>query len=169
LSGYVEIPISPGVYQVRAAVVQDSLVGGAGYQPGVKLSGGAEELALSDIVLGRTGSGLTWRRWGEDVPLNPLGAYAEGGTAELYYELTGASPGATYTTTIEVRRGERGEKRTGTALRFTETARASDMRVSRSLGLRSLGDGVYRLRVTIEEEGTGRKVTRDQMLRIADD
>lgn len=169
LSGYVEIPIPAGVYEVRAAVVQDSLVGGAGYQAGVELGRGSDGLALSDIVLGRAGSGLGWRRWGELVPLNPLGAYEEGQTAELYYELTGTKPGATYTTTIEVRRGDRGEKRTGTALRFTETARASELRVSRSLGLTSLGDGTYRLRVTIDEEGTGRTVTRDRILRIADD
>lgn len=169
LSGHLELPIPAGRYEVRAAVVQDSLIGGAGYQAGVELGRGSGGLALSDIVLGRAGSGLTWRRNGEEVPLNPLGAFEKGGSAELYYELTGTKPGTTYTTTIEVRRGQRGEKRTGTALRFTETARGSAMRVSRSLGLRNLGDGVYRLRVKIEEEGSGRAVTREQTLRVAED
>lgn len=102
----------------------------------------------------------------ERVSLNPLGAYREGETAELYYEVTGTVPGRTYATTIEIRRGERGDRRAGTALRFDEQARDTELQVSRSLGLEGLREGSYRLRVSVEEAGSGRRVTREQIILV---
>src|SRR2546426_8118605 len=37
-------------------------------------------------VLGRQGSGLAWTPGPDTIPLNPLGRFPEGGSAELYYE-----------------------------------------------------------------------------------
>jgi GWxTD domain-containing protein len=58
--------------------------------------------AASDLVLGREGSGLTWRRSAGDVALNPLMRFPRDGVATLYYELYGLSAGAAVATRVRV-------------------------------------------------------------------
>ncbi|MFI5214470.1 MAG: tetratricopeptide repeat protein, partial [Gemmatimonadales bacterium] len=58
--------------------------------------------AVSDVVMGREGSGLVWRRSGGDVPLNPLMRFPKDGEATLYYELYGLAQGASVATRVRV-------------------------------------------------------------------
>lgn len=164
ISGTVEMPLGSGTYDVRLLLSQPaSGRGGAGGRLGVAIPGDANSLSMSDVVTGLDGS-LVWRGHGIEVPLNPLGAYPHEATAELYYELGGLRPGTRYRTTIEISRGEGDSDRI--AVTFTETADTPVLRSRRSLGLATLPPGRYVLSVTIEEQGTTRRVSRERWLDV---
>src|SRR5438034_650851 len=89
LTGQVALAVPPGAYRYRLLVqepgsdagdlvIRDSIAVGT-------LDGA--RFAASDLVLGRQGSGLAWTTGSDTVPLNPLGRFAEGGSAELDYEV----------------------------------------------------------------------------------
>jgi hypothetical protein len=73
-------------------------------------------LSVSDIVLGREGSGVRWQSGATTVPLHPLNAYPKGGTAEVYYQLAGLKSGARYATRLELFGAEDDCQEAGTAL-----------------------------------------------------
>src|SRR5207302_7666157 len=58
--------------------------------------------AVSDVVLGREGSGLVWRRPEGEVALNPLMRYPRDGAATIYYELYGLPLESHVTTRVRV-------------------------------------------------------------------
>src|SRR5690606_4636137 len=72
LFGLAELPLGGGTWDVRAVFTQPNTeVGGAMGRLSVVLPAG-RALALSDLVFGRTGSGLAWQGPNGVVPLNPL-------------------------------------------------------------------------------------------------
>src|SRR5207249_297867 len=106
LTGQLALAVPPGAYRYRLLVqepgsdagdlvIRDSIA--VGTLDGVRF-------AASDLVLGRQGSGLAWTTGSDTVPLNPLGRFAEGGSAELYYEVYGLPTGAPYHTIVRLER-----------------------------------------------------------------
>jgi GWxTD domain-containing protein len=168
LTGRLALPLSPGHYRYRFLVtspdestgdlvIRDSLA--------VEALDGAR-FAVSDVVVGREGSGLVWNT----VPLNPLQRYPEGSAAELYYEVYGLAAGATYHTVVrlerEGRRGLFGGRRAPVLLEFDAPADGPRTLVRRGIALRDVSPGNYRLTVVISDPASGVSVTRAQRFQV---
>ncbi|MEK6768448.1 MAG: hypothetical protein AABY85_05585 [Gemmatimonadota bacterium] len=130
--------------------------------------------AASDLVIGREGSGLVWRRPEGEVPLNPLQRFPRDGTASLYYELYGLPQGASVGTRVIVAsRGGRSVFRRifggggGANLAYTTVTDAPQRsRVQQRLDLRGFPPGRYTLTLELEDPASGRRVVRRQPLEI---
>ena len=165
LFGLEELPLPPGLWNVRLVVTEKGLgAGGAIGRNGV-LVPASDSLALSDLVLGRDGAGLTWQSATGPVRLNPLDAFPPKGSAELYYELHGATPDSTYQTDIEVK-GVYGDAKGTVHLTFKETAHDQLVRSRRSIGLDKLEEGQYQVTVTVTEQGTGKTAVQSRYLNV---
>jgi GWxTD domain-containing protein len=131
-------------------------------------------LAASDLVLGRTGSGLVWRRPDGDVPLNPLMRFPRDGSLELYYELYGMPASAGVATRVAViPAGGRPllsrifGRRGGARLEYTTQMDAPGFsRVRQRIDLGGLAPGRYVLEVELRDPGSGARVVRRQTFDI---
>ncbi|MEO5826110.1 MAG: hypothetical protein ABIR59_09510 [Gemmatimonadales bacterium] len=163
LTGWFEIPLGPGDWQLAVKAQQeDSLAGAYGMRRGLVLDRGGV-LSLSDVVTGLAGSPERWTPDGTPFPLNALGTWREGSTVELYFEVRGLGAGDRYTTTVEVFPADRRQKEQ-IRVRFPEVATGALTPVRRSLALGSLKRGDYRLVVTIESGG--RRAVREQRILV---
>jgi len=134
----------------------------------------AEGFSASDLVLGREGSGLAWRRPEGAVPLNPLLTFPQGAAATLFYEVYGLPQGAEIETRVRVvRRGGRSIFRRlfgrggGADLAYTSVTDAPNRsRVHQQLDLTGLGRGRYTLEVQLTDPGSGRRLTRSSSFEI---
>ncbi len=135
-------------------------------------------VAVSDLVLGRVGSGIAWLPPGDTVPLNPLGDYAQGGSIELYYEVAGLVAGTAYRTEITLEpaggpslfgrvRGLFGGRRAPVRLSFDAVATGPVTRVRRSLGLGDLKRGPYVLTVAVTDPAGTTQVRRRRVEVVA--
>ena len=122
--------------------------------------------ALSDLVLGRAGSGIVWLPPGDTIPLNPLGQYPQGASIEVYYEVHGLTPGREYRTEITMEpaggpslfgriRGLFGGRRAPISLAFDAPAAGPVTRVRRSVALGDLGRGAYVLTIRVIDPDGG--------------
>jgi hypothetical protein len=178
LSGFVDVPLAPGVHQLR--IVLGTLGGEAGDVIDV---GGLEvpdfadsALVLSDLVLGDRAAGLQWVVGDDTVALSPRGAYSEGAAAELYYELHGLPTGTRYRARIEVRGREGGSifARIGrlfgggppVAFAFEGVTTDRPMRTQQTVDLAPLAPGDYVLTLTVEDPGREMRRTRAVPLRV---
>ena len=168
LSGLLELAVPAGAYQVRALVSQPGQEAGTGVgRDSVRIPADPRDMILSDLILGRTESGLAWSYGGEKIPLNPLNAVPKGNGVELFYEVGGLVAGQKYTVTSTVRKAEdKPTARPQLQVGFDFTASASYERVSRGLGLANLKPGAYVLSVAVAEQGSGRQVRRERALNV---
>ena len=123
LTGVVELPASSGPHNASFVITQADgrgAVASIGTVVVPKVSG----FVLSDLVLGREGSGAKWNSGETAVPLNPLNAYVERESAELYYQLSGRTPGATYTTRLDFLKAGEEDKPPKLSVAFREDARS---------------------------------------------
>ncbi len=179
LTGRMTIPVPPGLYRYRLLVTtgdrdagqmlgRDSLA----VEP---LDG--RHFAVSDVVVGRTGSGLLWALPDDTVLLNPLGRFPEGTVAELYYEVYGLERGAAYHTEVRMQklggtsllgaiRGLFGGRRPPVLLAFDAVADGPATRVHRSVDLRGVGRGEYVLTLRLTDPATGRVVVRTRRFQV---
>ncbi len=164
LSGVEEIAVPPGEYKVQVVLAQ--ALGGAGAAlrlDSVEVPPAAGTLALSDIIVGRRGSGLSWRHRNRAVPLNPLNAFTSAASAELYYEVSGLAAGEEYRAEIELRR-DKGGKRAVT-LAFTERATGAVTPVVQSVDLSTVRPGRYAVVVKVTS-ASGAEATRSATLYV---
>jgi hypothetical protein len=168
LAGYLEMPLPAGVYQVRALITQPDIdAAAAGARDGINLVDAPEELTVSDLVLGREGSSLTWRFAGEPFPLNPLNAFNRGIDAQLIYEIAGLKSGSTYETIVAVRRpGDKPNSKPAIEVTTAFEAGAGYHRVRQGVGLSQLKPGPYWLEVALREANGAQTVVRRQALNI---
>ena len=179
LTGRLAIPVPAGRYQYRLLV--RSVDGGAGellVEPLTVERLAPQRFAVSDLVVGREGSGLVWfSPAGDTVRLNPLQRFPEGSAVNLYYEIYGLAPGTPYHTVVRLEReGGRsvfgsigrlfGGGRSPVLLEFDAPATGSVTRVQRGLELRDVSKGTYRLAVIISDPATGTSVTRIQRFQV---
>lgn len=166
LSGYLELPLPAGRYDVRAAVIAPGgEAGGMRLWEDVRVGAPGPGPVLSDIVLERETDGLRWANRGDPVMLNPLDAYQAGMSAPIYYELSGLVAGRAYRTTLSLRELDEDDD-DAIKLLFTETADGGEAHVRRTIALEGLKRGQYRLVVSVEDAITGEKDSRERLLNV---
>ena len=173
------LPVPAGRYRYRLLVMTpDGSAGDLVRQDTLDvrpLTGDA--FAVSDVVLGRDGSGLVWVTSGDTVRLNPLSRFPEGSAAELYYEVYGLPRGAAYHTVVRLEREGRrsllgaigslfGGGRAPVLLEFDAAAEGPVTRVHRGVALRDVGKGTYRLTVVITDPASGVSATRTRRFQV---
>ncbi len=108
LSAYLVVPAPVGTWSVSVVVGDTMHAAGTGRRfravPIVTFDG--KSLELSDPILGREGSGLSWRHGTESIPLNPTNAWRTDEPVILSYELDGMTPGHDYQTRYELWKAE---------------------------------------------------------------
>lgn len=166
LTGTMELPLGAGRWTVRVLVAQPGRPVGSAFELPTPARFAASGLFLSDIVPGRAGSGLAWAGPNGAVPLNPLGVFPSGGSAELYSEAGGQRPGATYHTTIELRRRGDTDARHRVHVEFTYVAAAPWQPMRRTIGLDGVEAGRYTLRLVLRDAATGRQAAREMPLDV---
>lgn len=165
LTGVLALPMPPGTHDVRVLFTQpNGDAAAAAGRDGMTL-GQPGALSISDIIAGSSGSGLGWPHSGTLIPLNALNRYPRKGAIELYYDLAGLVPGRRYRTSIDLSR-RRGAARDSTRVTFEDRPAATAEPVQRSLDLRSLSGGRYRLVVTVEDVASGAKVSRERDVNV---
>jgi tetratricopeptide (TPR) repeat protein len=172
------LPLPPGTWHAHLVIRERGLeFGNVVRAQRVDAYEMARGFGVSDVVIGREGSGLVWRRpagAGGDVPLNPLARFPENSAALLYYEIYGLPEGAAVDTRV-VLRPEGGRSifrrlfggRSGGDLSYTTvTQTAARAAVRQRLELLGLRAGRYTLELTLTEPGSGRRVTRRDSFEI---
>jgi GWxTD domain-containing protein len=179
LTGRLALPVNAGPLKYRVLVAladgsagevvsRDSLVADT-------LDG--RHFAASDLVVGVRGSGLTWPRGADTIALNPLGNVTEDGALEVYYQLFGLAPGASYHTEIEVARAGGGSifgaigrlfggRRAPVRLAFDATAEGPLTEVQRTVSLQGVAKGTYTLTVRLTESTRGTLLIRTRRFTI---
>lgn len=176
LSGQLVVAVPPGAYRFHFVAEELNADAGAlvpARPAGVPARGAA--FAASDLVLGRAGSGLVWRRPEGDVPLDPLLRYPREGTLELYYEVYGLPERAAVATHVAVTPRSRGSligrlfgRRSGVRLDYsTQTDAPGFSRVRQQITLAGLSPGRYDLEVTLRDPASGQQVARRQSFEIS--
>jgi GWxTD domain-containing protein len=180
LTGRLALPVPPGRFRYRLLVMTpDGLAGDLLRQDSLEVSAlrGGGAFAVSDVVVGREGSGLVWVQANDTVRLNPLSRFPEGSAAELYYEIYGLARGAIYHTVVRLEReGHRslfgairglfGGGRAPVLLEFDAAADGPVTRVHRGVALRDVAKGGYRLTVVISDPASGVSVTRTRRFQV---
>ena len=168
LDGLLEMPMPAGRLDVRGLFTQpDSKAAAAAGRDAMTL-GDPSSLAISDLISGREGAGLVWAHGGDPIPLNPLDVYSPSSTMELYYDISGMVPGRRYRTSIELSNPFGLAAGDQVRVSFEDKASAPTQRVRRSLDLKTLKGGQYRLVLTVEDVEGGRKVSRERTVNVAD-
>jgi GWxTD domain-containing protein len=180
LTGQLVVPIAPGVFAYRLLTEQTDGAAGTlvtGDSVNVDTLGG-RRIAVSDLVVGRIGSGLVWSAGSDTVFLNPLDRFPEGGTAELYYEVYGLRAGSVYHTAIRLeRRGGRSalgaisnlfgrRKRLPVLLEFDAPSDGPVTHAHRQIALGDVPRGAYQLTLRISDPATGITVNRSAQFTI---
>ena len=179
LVGRLALPVPPGTYRYRLLVATpDGTAGDLVRSDSLAVSPlGGGRFAVSDVVVGREGSGLVWAPAGDTVRLNPLNRFPEGSAAELYYEIYGLTRGASYHTVVRLEReGGRslfgaigrlfGGGRAPVLLEFDAAADGPATRVHRAVELRDVTKGTYRLTVVITDPASGAGLTRARRFQV---
>lgn len=151
LTGVVELPVAPGEY-VASVVLSQEDRGAIARMQAVAVPSAEGKLRISDVVLGREGSGARWQSGTQSVPLNPLNSYPKGGEAELYYQVAGLTAGSSFKTRVELFDADAPpEGKPRLVISFDASSATTRSEVTRTLGLSSLLPGRYRLRVTLAQ------------------
>ena len=166
LNGLLEMPMPPGRHDVRVLFTQPGSKAAAAAGRDAMTLGDPASLAISDLIPGREGAGLVWTHGGDPIPLNPLDVYAPSSTMELYYDLSGMVPGRRYRTSIELSNPFGLAAGDQVRVSFEDKASAPTERVRRSLDLKTLKGGQYRLVLTVEDVEGGRKVSRERTVNV---
>ncbi|HET7025066.1 MAG TPA: GWxTD domain-containing protein, partial [Gemmatimonadales bacterium] len=153
LIGFALLDVPPAEYRVKVMISDTTDSTGAVWAiagiPAPALDG--PTLTLSDPILGREGSGLSWVRPDGTIPLNPLNDYSKGSSAVLSYEVGGLAPGASYTTRIAVRKFGADSAHNAISISFPSVAANSRELISKELGLGNLDRGRYLLILTVSD------------------
>jgi hypothetical protein len=151
ITGTVTLPLAAGIVRATVVMTQADGRGAMARSDHVvtpDLSGG---FAISDLVIGRDGSGVHWRSGTTDVALNPIDQFRMNEPAKIYFQLFGLDVQRQYQVRFEVYR-DGVAAAAPPALAITETLVATHrmMEVSRSLDVGNLPAGRYRVQVKVQ-------------------
>ncbi len=160
ITGMIEMPVPAGTFSTSVLVSQADGRGAVAAFRAVVTPEAGSVLQVSDMVLGREGSSVRWNSGSNMVPLNPLNAYPKGGTAEVYYQLSGLTVGTSYETQFQFYKAGETDKPPRLKLTFKETPQQARGEVMRSLGLSNLDPGQYQVRLVVTGGGhTGTSIS----------
>ncbi len=146
------LPVAPANYHLRVVIqTVDGARGTVGGDDSVEVNSVRRGVALSDIVLGRDGSGLSWWSGTDRLKLNPSGKVSRDEPLHLYYQLGGLPLGRPYQTTLEVFHATSPQEKALIALSYDEVADSPVMEIQRVLDLNRLERGVHTIRLTIRD------------------
>jgi hypothetical protein len=165
ITGMLEMKVPSGSYATSVLVSQDDGRGAVAAVMTVTTPKPEPVLQVTDLVLGQAKSPVHWNSGSSSVPLNPLNAFPKGGTAEVYYQLSGLTVGATYDSRFEFYKAGETGKPARLKLAFKEQAPAARGEMARSLGLANLDAGQYQVRFVIS--GGGHEASSVSWLTIA--
>jgi tetratricopeptide (TPR) repeat protein len=175
LTEQLALPVATGSYRFHFVAEELSTDAGALVpERTVTVPAAGGPFSASDLILGRVGSGLVWRRPEGEVPLNPLMRYPRDGALELYYELYGLPERAAVVTHVAVAPRSRGSlfsrlfgRRSGVRLEYTTQTDAPGLsRVRQRIELAGLSPGRYDLAVSLRDPAAGTQVVRSQSFEI---
>ena len=163
--GRAELVLPPGKWGYRALLQQGDSAGVILPRDSVDVAathGG--DLELSDLGLGVKDRSVRWITDAADtVLLAPSRLFRKGSDLELYYEVAGATAGASYRHEITVLKAEAGRsarRRPLVALSFEEAAAESRVRSHRTVKLDKLKEGGYVVEVKVSSKDGGPEVRR---------
>ncbi|HRP07579.1 MAG TPA: hypothetical protein PLL69_03735, partial [Gemmatimonadales bacterium] len=160
LTGVMEMPVPPGVYTASLMTSQDE-TGSVSSISSVAVPAPARR-AISDLVLGRERSGANWNSGTQMVPANPLGAWRRDEDVEVYFQLLGVPAGEQFSMRFEFWSVDRERRDAEVTVKFDESSSGLRHEVRRSLRLRDLDPGRWRLRVVVNP-GPGELVTEGRV------
>jgi hypothetical protein len=179
LTGRLTLAVPPGRLRYRFLVTTpDGAAGDLVRQDSIDIPAlGGATFTASDLVVGRQGSGLVWLAPRDTVMLNPLGHFPENSAAELYYEVHGLARGAPYHTVVELERdggrsifgairGLFGGRRAPVLLEFDAIADGPVTHVHRSVDLREIPRGSYRLSLKVTDPATNQTLIRSRRFQV---
>ena len=179
LTGLMTVPIPAGELRYRLLVTTpDGEAGDVVRRDSLDAPGlDGRSTALSDLVLGRAGSGIVWLPPGDTIPLNPLGRYPQGASIEMYYEVHGLAPGREYHTEITMEpaggpslfgrlRGLFGGRRAPISIAFDAPAAGPVTRVRRTVDLGDLARGAYVLTIRVTDPAGGGTLVRRRRIEV---
>jgi len=180
LHGVLTLPIPPGQYQLKVVLsdpgrnvgrmaVDDSLV-----VPDFS----ADSVTVSDLVLGRVGSGARWISGPDTVSVTARRRFPAEAPIEVYYEVHGLPPGESYQSRLEVRKqgggsvfGWLGRLFGGggppIALSFDGVATGPTTRVLQTVDVTNLTPGRYSLRILVRAGEATEWIERELTLDVA--
>jgi GWxTD domain-containing protein len=121
-------------------------------------------LALSDLVLSKSGRGARWvPEAGDTAYFNPRRVWLRSDTLALYHEIYGLAPGALYAAKLVVRKG----RRAALTLKWEGNATGEVTRVNRTLSFATVRPGDYELEVEVRD-GADRRAVTSRRIRITD-
>lgn len=153
LTGVIEMKVPAGNYATSLLVSQADGRGAVASARTVATPSPDRILQVSDLVLGQERTTVHWNSGSSIVPLNPLNAFPKGGTAEVYYQLSGLTVGASYDSRFEFFKAGETSKSPRLKLAFKELAPETHGEMKRSLGLANLEPGQYQVRFVISGGG----------------
>jgi len=178
MTGFLAIPIPKGNHRLRLALDQGRDRAGELLEDTVQVPDPlAEQLAMSDLLVGHARSGLAWVSANDTVPVSPTARFSASRPLEVYYEIHGLESGAPYRSRLEVRKEGGGSifgffKRLfggggpPVALTVDGVASGPVTRILQTVDISRLGPGRYRLRVSIQDtQGDGR-IERETALEV---
>jgi GWxTD domain-containing protein len=179
LAGFLTAPVPEGDYALRVAIGQPWRGAGEVHTGDsvVVPDFGADSLVMSDLVVGRAGSGLTWATGELQVSLNPLPGYPVAANLQVYYEVHGLERGATYRTRLEVRKEGGGSIFSWIgrlfggggppiALTFEGVAESRYTPVFQTVDISDLKPGQYTLRIVVEDPAGEVEIEREAPLEV---
>ena len=170
--GRATLTLPPGKWGYRAALQQGDSAGVILPRDSVDVAGtDGRELELSDLALGVKDRSVLWVTDAADtVLLAPSKIFRKGADLELYYEVAGATTGASYRHQITVLKAEAGRPARGrplVTLSFEEAAGDSLIRSHRRVKLERLKQGSYVVEVKVSANSAEPQVRRRSIRIIA--
>jgi hypothetical protein len=160
LFGRFTVPMPPGHWLYRLSLQQGDSSGIVTPHDSIAVGRYDAGLSMSDPVLGWRPIALTWARGADTVFFSPFRSYFDANQLELYYEVYGLAPGASYQTELAVSE-KRGAKRSTPTVRISYAGVASGAVTSgrRTIDLRRFKPGAYWLDLIVTD-AAGRRDQR---------
>jgi hypothetical protein len=171
--GVEELALAPGVYSLDLYLgTRDQSIGMETVSRRIAVEDLQQaSLWLSDLVLGRRGSGIVWEREEEVVMIDPLNTYEQGSSIEVYYEVVGLPDAALFETSItftpvtEYNPVVEEHQSPLVSFGYDEVARSRFTPLRRTFNLGDFPPGRYRLTVAAHLPD-GPAVTRETTIRV---
>ncbi len=177
MTGFVTVPVPQGAYILRVVLEQSRAVAGQLLEDSLSIPDFAAAFEMSDLIVGRVGSGLTWVSGADSVDLSPTARFSGTDTLHVYYEIHGLAEGNAYRSRLEVKKEGGGgifgffKRLFGgggppISLRFEGLASGPTTRILQTVDISALEPGRYQLRVIVEDPQENGRLERETTLEV---